>query len=40
MHPRIRVAMVPQSGIEPEPPIVRKTKGGNETNGFLTAIQE
>lgn len=34
MHPRIRAAMVPQSGIEPEPSIVRKTKGGNETDGF------
>ena len=34
MHPQIRVAMVPQSGIEPEPSKVRKTKGGNETDGF------
>lgn len=34
MHPQIRVTMVPQSGIEPEPSIVRKTKGGKETNGF------
>lgn len=34
MHPRIRVAMVPQVGLEPTPSIVRKSKGGNETDGF------
>ena len=34
MHPQIRAAMVPQVGLEPTPSIVRKSKGGNETDGF------
>lgn len=34
MHPQIRAAMVPQIGLEPIPSNVRKTKGGNETDGF------
>lgn len=34
MHPRIRVAMVPQSGIEPEPSNSKKNEGSNETDEF------